>query len=119
MTLFGILQFGLAIWNYNMLSSLAQEGARWAAVRGSECSCTPEAKEGEEDEVETYVRSRVVGMNPTSVTVLTTWPDGGTPSNAPGKTVQVRVEYTFSLFSRIVGIGDVPLRGTAQMKIAR
>ncbi len=31
-TLFGILEFGQAVWRYNMLAELAQEGARWASV---------------------------------------------------------------------------------------
>ena len=35
MTIFGTLQFGLMVWHYNMISNLAQEGARWASVRGT------------------------------------------------------------------------------------
>ena len=35
MTIFGVLGFGVAVWRYNMVADLAQEGARWAAVRGS------------------------------------------------------------------------------------
>ena len=34
-TLLGTVQFGVAIFRYNMVSDLAQEGARWAMVRGS------------------------------------------------------------------------------------
>ena len=122
MIIFGILQFGLAVWNYNMLSSLAQDGARWASVRGSTKSANPcdtitETEcETTDALVQTYVRSRVVGMSPTAVTVATTWPDG---DNIPGDTVQVRVDYTFSAFTRIVRSGSLSLHGIAQMKIAR
>ena len=35
MTLFGIIIFGIGVWRYNMVSDLAQEGARWASVHGS------------------------------------------------------------------------------------
>ena len=115
MTLFGILQMGLAIWNHNMLASLAQEGARWAAVRGSECYCT----EADEDSVETYVRSRAVGMDSSGVYVTLTWSGSNSPSNAPGNTVQVRVDYTASVFSTIVRAAGLPLHGTAQMIVAR
>ena len=35
MTIFGVMGFGIAVWQFNMVADLAQEGARWAAVRGS------------------------------------------------------------------------------------
>jgi Flp pilus assembly protein TadG len=112
MILFGTIQLGLAVWNYNMLSSLAQDGARWAAVRGSACSCT----EATMASVQDFVRGRVLGMLPSAVIVTTTWPDG---DNRPGDTVRVQVDYTFSLFTAIVPIGSLPLHGIAQMEIAR
>ena len=34
-TIFGIIIFGIGVWQYNMVSDLAQEGARWASVHGS------------------------------------------------------------------------------------
>ena len=112
--IFGILQFGLAVWNYNMLSSLAQDGARWAAVRGeaATCGCTAATTTTVQD----FVRGRTLGMNPGNVTVSTTWTDA---SHDPGDTVQVQVDYTFSLFTRIVRTGSLTLHGVAQMKIAR
>ena len=115
MMMFGTMELGLAVWNYNTLSSLAQDGARWAAVRGSECGCAQAVSTNVQD----YVRSRVLGMSPAAVNVTTTWPDGGSPANAPGKTVQVRVDYTFAAFTRIVRTGTLSLHGIAQMKIAR
>ena len=121
MIIFGILQFGLAVWNYNMLPSLAQDGARYAAVHGdtNATACTTIAqKECETTStlVQDFVRSRVVGMTPTAVTVTTTYPDG---DNSVGDTVQVQVDYTFSAFTTIVRTGTLTLHGVAQMKIAR
>ena len=117
MTMFGTIEFGLAVWNYNTLSSLAQDGARWAAVRGS--TCTSPCVAADNGNVQDYVRSRVLGMSPTSVAVTTTWPDGGSPSNAPGKTVQVRVDYTFTPLTALVPNAALGLHSTVQMKIAR
>ena len=55
--LFGILDFGQSIWRYNMVADLAQEGARWAAVRGS-TSTTPAT----EADVRAYVQARAPSM---------------------------------------------------------
>ena len=120
MMLLGTAQLGFAVWNYNTLASLAQDGARWAAVRGSACSCTQATNNlSGPDSVQEYVRGRSLGMSSTALTVTATWPDGGSPPNAPGKTVQVRVDYTFPLLTAIVRTGTLPLHGIAQMKIAR
>jgi Flp pilus assembly protein TadG len=35
MMIFLVIEGGIMVWRYNMLSNFAQEGARWAAVRGS------------------------------------------------------------------------------------
>jgi Flp pilus assembly protein TadG len=109
----GTMQFGLAIWNYNTIASLAQDGARWAAVRGT--NCTSPCVKATSDNVRTYVRGRVLGMSPASVSVDTTWPDG---DNGVGNTVQVRVSYSFTHFSQILPRRLLSLGATAQMKIA-
>src|SRR5580765_7072275 len=64
MTVFGTLQFGVAVWQYNMVSNLAQEGARWASVRGT-TSSLGNASSGD---VQTFVQSRSSGLNPTVTT---------------------------------------------------
>jgi Flp pilus assembly protein TadG len=45
MMLFGIVEFGIAVWRYNMVADLAQEGARWASVRGSDSDAPATAPE--------------------------------------------------------------------------
>src|SRR5262245_28185992 len=67
LTLIGTTEFGLAVWRYNMVSNLAQEGARWASVRGAGGSSPASAAQ-----VETFVQGRTYGM---SVTVTTTTAD--------------------------------------------
>src|SRR5262252_3023122 len=72
--LFGTIEFGLMVWRYNMLSDLAQEGARWASVRGATSFSIPYAQASKKN-VEDYVKGRAVGM---AVTV-TTAPDAPWP----------------------------------------
>ena len=64
--LFGTIQFGLAVWQNNLLSNLAQEGARWASVRGNSVGSTRWATRAD---VEAFVQSRAVGL--TGITVNT------------------------------------------------
>ncbi len=109
--IFGILEFGQAVWKYNTVASLAKEAARYASVHGSK-SGTP----ADSAAVQTYVDSRTPNF---AVIARTTWPDGGTTPNAPGNKVQVSVETTFTPMTKIVPQGTHTLRSTAQVIIAR
>ena len=111
MTIFGIVELGLGVWQYNMVSNLAQDGARWASVRGSTAGTV-----ATNASVQTYVQGRVPGMSPT---VTTTWPDGGSQSNAPGNRVQVVVQKSFTPLTALIPNATLTLQSTAQMIIAR
>jgi hypothetical protein len=63
--------------------------------------------------VQTYVRSRALGMVPT---VTTTWPDG---TNAPGNRVRVRVQQSFTPLTNFIPNATLTLQNTAQMTVAR
>src|SRR6059036_3295348 len=65
MLTFGLVEFGRAIFDYSMVSSLAREGVRWASVRGSASGHAAEATD-----VSTYVQGKAAGL---PVTVTTTW----------------------------------------------
>src|SRR5438874_13444244 len=95
MTLFGTVQFGIAIWRYNMLSDLAQEGARWASVRGS----TSGTQKATAAQVESFVQGRAVGMN-VSVTA-----SADPQSLLPGDAIAVSVRNTLPAFSRLLPNG--------------
>ncbi len=107
MTIFGTLEFGVAVWQYNMVSNLAQEGARWASVRGT-TSTISNATQGA---VQTFVQNRSVGINPTVTTNPTT-------VGAPGSTISVTVTQSFSPLTGIIPL-TATLRSTAQMVVAR
>ena len=56
--LFGIVDFGRAFYTYDLVSHLARQGARWAIVRGSQCSGLDHcpAQQGSTD-IQPYVQS--------------------------------------------------------------
>jgi len=109
MLVFGTIEFGLAIWQYNMVSDLAQEGARWASVRGSSSSIPASASD-----LQTYVQSRSPGF---TVTVTATPSD---PSSAgPGGTISVRVQSSFSPVSALIPSTTLSLESTAKMIVSR
>src|SRR5262245_65764390 len=81
--LFGTIEVGLLVWRYNMVSNLAQEGARWASVRGS----TSSILHASNSDVQTYVQGRALG-----ITVTVTTPLGAPSALDPGQTVPVLVQ---------------------------
>jgi Flp pilus assembly protein TadG len=109
MTIFGTAQFGLAIFRYNMMSDLAQEGARRAVVCGARTGLPSSYCD-----IQSFVSLRALGI-PVAVTV--------TPSPLSnlraGDTVTVQVRHTFNAFTRIIPVGTVTLSSTAQMIVAR
>ena len=80
----GIITAGYLVFIYNSTAFMAQQGARWASVRGS-TSASPATAAS----VQSYVDTQAAGLVPGSVAVTTTW----SPSNKPGSTVSVRVTY--------------------------
>jgi Flp pilus assembly protein TadG len=66
---FGIFEFGRALYTYNLVADMARKGARWAIVRGSLCTrldhCPASA-----DDILTYVKTlNGGGLDPTLITV--------------------------------------------------
>jgi Flp pilus assembly protein TadG len=109
--LFGIIDFGRAIYTYGFVANLARQGARWAIVRGSNCTVLSGGCPATASDIQTYVRTLSEGAtDSTKITVNTTatsvWPgQDGTGSNSgnciqtkatPGCLVVVTVTYPFS-----------------------
>ncbi len=118
----GVIEFALAAYAYHFVSSAAQQGTRFAMVRGhtwsedeaTNCStsappnftmayeCTASGTD-----IQNYVQSlATAGISPDNVTINTSdvWPgktpDGTTgtcsPANSQGCLVKVTVSYSFS-----------------------
>ena len=110
---FGIMEFGRMIFDYNIVAQASREGARYASVRGATSGHAATA-----DAVKTYVVNKSVGLLTTS-NVTVTWPDGGATPNASGKNVQVTTTYNFNPIVTLVPSATWPLSSTTKMVIVR
>jgi len=121
MTLLGTAEFGIAVWQYNMMSNLAQEGARWAAVHGMNSTAPASTAD-----VQTFVQARSLALNPTVTTFgvdATTKACTATATNPStltgGGAICVTVQKTFYPLTQIIPLGPLTLQSTAQMIMSR
>ncbi|MGH9775086.1 MAG: TadE/TadG family type IV pilus assembly protein [Candidatus Acidiferrales bacterium] len=91
MFMFGIIDLSRALYAYHFVGDAAREGVRFAMVRGSSCKSYPSACPASAADVQNSVKNVPEGIDPTAVTVTTTW----TPNNNPGSVVNVKVQYSF------------------------
>lgn len=96
LAMFGTIDFGRAMWAYSTIESAATEGARYAAIRGSN-----KLLPATESEVKTFVAGRAYALDVEAGDVTVNW----APNNDPGSLVTVQVEYDFSFLM----IGFLPL----------
>ena len=117
---FGIFEFARALYAYHTVSNAARLGARWAIVRGANCSVLDHCQATQAD-VQNYVQSQVVAaMNASSITVSVSWPGSGTcaSSNARGCPVQVTVNYPFAFDLPFISTQTLTISSSSQMTIA-
>jgi Flp pilus assembly protein TadG len=125
--LFGLLDFGRALYTYNYVSYAARDGARYAIVRGSACNSfatdCPTKTDG--TGVSSYLKTVTIppAINPTNLAVTATWP-GGNPGctgavNSPGCVVKVNVKYTFSFIIPFIPKITSLMSSTSQMVISQ
>jgi Flp pilus assembly protein TadG len=95
--MFGVIDFGRALYAYDAVASAASVGSRYAIVHGSACTVT--GCPATSATIKAYVLSQMTGVTASSLVVTTTW------SAAPGCTVspyqgplclvKVEVQYPF------------------------
>ena len=107
---FGIVDAGRLIYAYNVVSSSAREGVRWAAVRGG-----ASGHAASKADIQSFVQSKTVGV---PVTVDATWlPDG---NNQPGSSVVVTVTNDFAPIAPLPLVPKtIKLSSTSRMVISR
>ncbi|HLY02489.1 MAG TPA: TadE/TadG family type IV pilus assembly protein [Candidatus Cybelea sp.] len=122
--MFGIVDFGRAMYTYSFVAQLARQGARWAIVRGSDCSLLDHCN-AQSSDVQTYVQSLNYGAAVSSkIAVTATWPGtvngtSCTSVHAPGCVVSVNVQYPFTFLLPWVQQGNVwNLSSTSQMVVS-
>lgn len=128
--LIGTIEASLAVYTYHYISEAAREGARYAIVRGSNCTsltnCNATAAQ-----IQTYVKNLgYPGINSTAnMTVTTTWYSASTSlptswtlcagvCNDPGDAVKVKVNYNFPFMIPFVQQSTLALSSTSQMVIS-
>jgi len=123
--LFGIIDFGRAMYTYAFVAQLARQGARWAIVRGSQCTVLDHCN-ASKDDIQTYVRSLSEGATqPGSITVpAATWGScpAGSSGNAPGCVVTVTVNYPFKFllpFMPGASLATIQMSSSAKMVVSQ
>ncbi len=134
--LFGVIDFCRAVYTYEFVTYAARAGARWAMVRGNQCSLANPASWCEPTsgattgataaDVQTYVQSlNLPGINPSQIVATTTWPATSLAScpssgtNSPGCPVQVLVQYPYASTIPFVRITTLTLTADSQMVISQ
>jgi Flp pilus assembly protein TadG len=126
--LFGVIDFGRALYTYAFVAQVAREGSRWAIVRGS-TSCTNSGNglagcDATAPAIQSYVQSLSQGATTASqISVVPTWSNcpsaAATVLNAPGCTVNVQVTYPFRFVMGFMPTLTINMSSSSQMVIAQ
>jgi Flp pilus assembly protein TadG len=121
--LFAIIDFGRAMYTYASVAQLARQGARWAIVRGAQCTQLDHCGAVSTD-VQTFVQGQSIGvMSANSISVTATWPPSGCPTGLPAKSpgciVIVTVSYPFSFMLPFLPTRQFVMSSTSQMIISQ
>jgi Flp pilus assembly protein TadG len=126
--MFGIIDFGRALYTYHFVSEAAREATRWASVRGNTCVGLTGGCPAGPGDVQTYVTNvSGMGLEPAKITTTTSWPIqsyssptcAGNIKNNPGCVVQVKVDYAFQFVVPFVPSAAFTMSSTSQMIITK
>jgi Flp pilus assembly protein TadG len=125
MLMFGIIDFGRALYTYSFVAQLAREGARWAIVRGADCTLLSGGCPASSAQLQTYVQSLNEGAtNASKITATLTFaaPSSGigcpTVGNSPGCLAVVNVTYPFTFMLPFMPKAGISMSSTSQMVIS-
>ena len=107
---FGVITVAYLVYAYNSVGFMAQQGARWASVRGN-ASGSPASASA----VKSYVLTQGTGLDTTALTVTTTF----TPDQNPGSTVKVVVTYAATPLVSTFLPATLNLTGSSAVAISR
>jgi Flp pilus assembly protein TadG len=118
--IFGIIEFGRALYTYHLVSNAARLGSRFAMVRGS--ACTAAGCPASTDDVQTFVRGSAPGIATSSLAVTTSYSSTATcfsAANDPGCLVTVSVHYPFGFVVPLFPGLTLSMNSTSQMVISQ
>ncbi|HTU33995.1 MAG TPA: TadE/TadG family type IV pilus assembly protein [Candidatus Acidoferrum sp.] len=142
--LFGIVDFGRALYTYHFLANASREATRWASVNGQSCITDPTCPNGspaQETDVQQYVagltppgisKANIQGCDlsntPNALGVCANWSTApslpGTPAvctavpKDPGCPVQVTVSYNFGFLVPLVHKGVLQMSSSSETIIS-
>ena len=106
--IFGIMQFGYALYAYSFVVYAARSATRYAMMHSS-LSSQPATSAS----ITSYVKGLIAGVDQTQLTVTSTW----IPTSTPGSLVKVRVSYVYKPFTAYLPSANINLSSTMQMTI--
>jgi Flp pilus assembly protein TadG len=113
-TTFGIIESGHGFYAYASIANAARDATRYAIVRGSACTSWATACPASATDVTNFVKSQTPpGIDPSRMTVTTTW----VPNHNPGSAVKVTVQYRFSFTLAFIKVSDATISSSSQMVI--
>jgi Flp pilus assembly protein TadG len=114
--MFGIIDFGRAMYTYSFVAQLARAGARWAIVRGSGCTVLDHCN-ATSASLQTYVQSLSLGMtNASKITATLILPNNCQSAGCP---VLVTVTYPFAFMTGVLPSAQFNMSSTSQMVISQ
>jgi Flp pilus assembly protein TadG len=125
--LFGIVDFGRALYTYHFVANAAREATRWASVRGTLCNHALTGCQANTGNVDAYVKNVTgMGLDPAKITVTPSWgpppnnsPACVTPYNMPTCIVTVSVQYDYTFFFPFLPTAPVRMTSTSKMVITQ
>ncbi len=108
--MFGVMDFGKALYAYSFVSYAAREASRYAAVHGQN-SKQPATSAG----IQSFVNNETAGLNTKRLVVTTTW----SPDEKPGSVVKVQVQYSLPLSVPLLPATTISLWSVSQMVISQ
>ena len=118
--IFGMIDVGRAVWNYNTLAQATREGTRYAIVHGADSSnpSGPESANFTPPSDDVMVRQTIekfgAGLNPGRLTVESEWLDG---DNQRGNSVKVTSSYDYQPMFNFFGALSFTLTSSSTMEI--
>ena len=99
----GIVEFGRALYAYDLVTQAARVGTRYAVVHATipphDCSNTTVGTAPCETDITAYIQTKMTGVDTTKIGTAYTWEPASSTCTAkasPGCYVQVEVDYHFT-----------------------
>lgn len=133
--LFGVIDSARALYAYEFLTWAARAGARYAMVRGNQCTlinpstwCNPSGGSttgATNSDIQSYVqRQNLPGINPSALVVTASWPGTGTGCNSnsphsPNCPVLVIVQFPYQSSIPFLRVTTFNLTAASEMVISQ